>query len=196
MFVELILKKEKMKHLIIYSHLNSASFTKAVVDKVVEKSEAKGDETKIIDLYGESFQAILGMSDIESMFMGKETPIDVKKYQDMITWAEHITVVYPMWWGQMPAILKGFFDRVFANGFAYNYGVQGPEGLLGGRTAHLYILTGTPNEYYKENGMHDAQEHVISKGVFGFCNIDAKITFFGNIAMGDDALRKSYLERI
>jgi len=185
-----------MKHLIIYSHLNPASFTKAVVDRVVEKSKEKGDDIKIIDLHGENFQPILGMPDIEGMFMGKETPSDVKKYQDMLAWSEHITVVYPMWWGQMPAILKGFMDRVFANGFAYNYGEQGPEGLLGGRTAQIYVLTGTPNEYYKENGMHDAQERVISNGVFGFCDIDAAITFFGNIAMGSDELRKGYLDSI
>ena len=185
-----------MKHLIIYAHLNPASFTKAVVDKVIKKSEENNDTIKIIDLYGENFEPILKMPDIESMFMQKETPNDVKKYQEMITWADHITVVYPMWWGQMPAILKGFFDRVFANGFAFAYGEQGPEGLLGGRTAHLYILTGTPNEYYEANGMHVAQERIMNEGIFGFCNIKAEITFFGNIAMGSDELRKNYLKSI
>ena len=185
-----------MKHLIIYSHLNPESFTKAIVDKIANSSKAKGETIKIIDLYGENFQPILKMPDISSMFMGTETPNDVKKYQEMITWADHITIVYPMWWGQMPAILKGFFDRVFANGFAYEYGEEGPKGLLDGKTAHLYILTGTPNEYYKANGMHAAQERIFNEGIFGFCNIKAKITFFGNIAMGSNELRKKYLDSI
>ncbi|NOR86996.1 MAG: flavodoxin family protein, partial [Bacteroidales bacterium] len=67
-----------MNHLIIYSHLNPMSFTKAIVDQVEKVAKQNGDEVKIIDLYGEKFNPVLAFPDIESMFMGKETPIDVK----------------------------------------------------------------------------------------------------------------------
>ncbi len=185
-----------MKHLIIYSHLNPNSFTKAIVDQIEIKGKEKGDEVKIIDLYGEKFNPILEFPDIESMFMGKETPTDAKKYQEMITWADHLTFVYPLWWGQMPAMLKGFIDRIFASGFAFEYGETGPKGLLNGKTAKLYISTGTPNEYYEQSGMFDAQRRINNEGVFGFCGIKSSITFFGNVAMGTDELRKGYLDSI
>lgn len=186
-----------MKHLIIYSHLNPKSFTKAIVDEVERISTSRGDEFKIIDLYGDGFNPVLAFPDIEHMFMGKEAPDDVKSYQEMVSWADHLTIVYPLWWGQMPAMLKGFVDRVFANGYAFTYGEDGqPKGLLGNRTAQLFINTGSPEEYYESTGMYDAQRRVIDEGVFGFCGIEASMTFFGNVAMGSDELRKGYLASI
>lgn len=186
-----------MKHLIIYTHLNPASFTKSIVDQVEVKAKQKGDEIIIIDLYGDKFNPVLEFPDIEHMFMGKDAPDDVKKYQDLVSWADHFTFVYPLWWGQMPAMLKGFIDRVFSNGFAFVYNENGvPEGLLNGKTAQLYISTGTPNEIYEQTHMHKSQNRVISEGVFGFCGIDATMTFFGNVAMGSDELRKGYLQSI
>lgn len=185
-----------MKHLIIYSHLNPKSFTKAIVHEIEKKAIAKGDEVKIIDLYGDQFSPVLAMPDIEHQFMGKETPDDVKKYQDLITWAEHLSVVYPMWWGQMPAMLKGFIDRVFSHGYAYK--IDGPEvvQLLKGKTAQVYVNTGTPNFVYEETKMDKAQQRIIDEAVFKFCGIETEITFFGQVSSGTDKLRKGYLESI
>ncbi len=186
-----------MKHLIIYSHLNPVSFTKAIVDKVEKVAQEKGDEVKIIDLYSDKFNPVLEFPDIEHMFMGEDAPADVANYQEMVTWADHLTFVYPLWWAQMPAMLKGFLDRVFANGYAFAYGEDGmPKGLLEGRTAKLYINTGNSAEYYEESGMYDAQIRVNDIGIFEFCGIKADTTFFGNVAMGTDELRKGYLNSI
>lgn len=185
-----------MKHLIIYSHLNPASFTKAIVDEVEKKAKDKGEEVKIIDLYGEQFNPVLHMPDIEYMFMGKEMPVDIQKYQEMILWADHLTIVYPMWWAQMPAMLKGFIDRVFSHGFAFQLTENGPIGLLTGKSAHVYINTNTPTAIYEETLMNQAQIRVIEQGVFEFCGIKTATTFFGNVVSGTDALRKSYLESI
>ena len=185
-----------MKHLIIYSHLNPASFTRAIVDEVERKSKENGHEVKIIDLYNEQFNPILGMPDIEYMFMGKEMPNDIQQYQELITWADHLTIVYPMWWAQMPAILKGFIDRVFSHGFAFQLTENGPIGLLKGKTAHVFINTNTPTAIYEETLMNKAQIRVIEEGVFEFCGIKTQTTFFGNVVSGTDELRKSYLATI
>jgi len=182
-----------MKHLIIYSHFNSDSFTKAITDKLVDESSVKGHEIKIVDLYADKFDPVLNASD---MLPEVETPKDILAYQELIKWADHYSVVYPLWWGQMPAILKGFIDRVFANGVAFQYGAEGPKGLLEGRSARLIINTGTPDVYYAQSGMHDAQVRVNDAGVFGFCGIDTQIKFFGDVAMGSDDLRKGYLDQV
>ncbi len=184
-----------MKHLVVYSHLNPKSFTKAIVDEVEAAATERGDEIKIIDLYGENFNPVLAFPDIQHQFMGKEAPADVIKYQDMVTWADHMTIVYPLWWGHMPAMLKGFFDRVFSNGFAYAYGEDGvPKGLLGGKTAHLFVNTGNPSDYYEQSGMHKALNRVVDEGIFGFSAMESKTTFFGSVATGPDELRKGYLD--
>ncbi|WP_281638131.1 NAD(P)H-dependent oxidoreductase [Flavobacterium marginilacus] len=185
-----------MKHLIIFSHLNPASFTKAIVDEVATKATAKGDEVQIIDLYGEGFNPVLAMPDIEFMFMGKEMPTDIQKYQEAITWADHLTIVYPMWWSQMPAMLKGFIDRVFSHGFAFQITENGPVGLLKGKTAHVYINMNTPTAVYEETLMLTAQLRTIEVGIFEFCGIKTETTFFGNVISGTDELRKGYLETI
>jgi len=182
-----------MKHLIIYSHFNSDSFTKAIADKLVHEAEAKGHEIKIIDLYADKFDPVLKASDMSPEI---ETPKDILAYQELVKWADHYSVVYPLWWGQMPAILKGFIDRVFANGVAFEYGSQGPKGLLSGRTARVIINTGTPDAYYAQSGMHDAQVRVNDAGLFGFCGIETEITFLGDVATGSDDLRKGYLEQV
>jgi len=185
-----------MQHLIIYSHLNPTSFTKAIVDEVEKNAIASGDEVKIIDLYGDQFNPVLGMPDIAHQFMGQTMPDDVKKYQDMITWADHLTVVYPMWWGQMPAMLKGFIDRVFSYGFAFSISENGAQALLKGKTASVFVNTNTPTAVYEATQMNTAQRRIIDGGIFGFCGIDTEITFLGQVSSGSDELRKGYLEAI
>jgi len=185
-----------MKHLIIYSHFNEKSFTKAIVDRLEYLSKDKYEETKIIDLYGDSFSPVLNMYDIEYASTGKNIPADVKAYQDMITWANHITIVFPLWWGQMPAMMKGFIDRVFTNGFSFSFENDSYRPLLIGKTAQVYINTGSPSEIYQQIGMHKSISQIMNEGVFGFCGIDTKTVFFGNVNLSSPQVRHDYLNSI
>lgn len=71
--------------------------------------------------------------------------------QSDILWAEHLAWVFPVWWGGVPALMKGFIDRVFLPGFAFKYraGKAFPDKLLKGRTAHLLVTLDTPPWYYR-----------------------------------------------
>jgi len=185
-----------MKSLIIYTHLNPDSFTKAVVDEVEKVSNTKGHEIKTIDLYADGFKPVLEFPDIQYSFMGGKAPKDVEIYQRHITWADRIIFVYPLWWQQMPAMLKGFIDRVFTNGYAYVYEESGPKGLLAGKSVQLIINTGNPSELLESTGLHAAVKKVNEEGIFEFCGMTAKTTFFGNVAMGSDNERKEYLNNL
>jgi len=185
-----------MNHLIVYTHLNPQSFTHAVAEEVQSVSIKKGHDIKFIDLYADKFNPVLEFPDVEYGFMDGEAPADVKNYQDQVAWAEHITFVYPMWWGQMPAMLKGFIDRVFSNGFAYAYGENGPEGLLTGKSVQLIINTGNTTEVLSEIGITQAATVLNEAGIFGFCGMSANVQFFGNIVMSTDEERKQYLARV
>ena len=76
---------------------------------------------------------------------------DLLKAQEEIAWAEHLVFVYPTWWGAMPALLKGFIDRVFLPGFAFSYRKNSQlwDRLLAGRSAHLLVTMDTPPWYYR-----------------------------------------------
>ncbi len=185
-----------MKYLIIYTHLNPNSFTKAVVDEVEKIAINKAHETKVIDLYADEFNPVLKFPDIQYSFMDGEAPKDVEIYQQYITWADRIIFVYPLWWQQMPAMLKGFIDRVFTNGYAYMYEESGPKGLLAGKSVQLIINTGNPSELLERNGLHTAVKKVNEEGIFEFCGMTAETIFFGDVAMGTDNERKEYLKSI
>jgi putative NADPH-quinone reductase len=81
----------------------------------------------------------------------QELEPDLVAAQEAITWAQHIVFVYPTWWGGMPALLKGFIDRVFLPGFAFKYREDSRfwDRLLCGRSAHLLVTMDTPPWYYR-----------------------------------------------
>lgn len=76
---------------------------------------------------------------------------DLLEAQRQIHWAEHLVFVYPVWWGGIPALLKGFFDRVFLPGFAFKYRNRSQlwDKLLKGRTADLLVTLDTPPWYFR-----------------------------------------------
>ncbi len=110
----------------------------------------------------------------------QELESDLVRAQELITWSDHIVFVYPNWWGAMPALMKGFFDRAFLSGFAYKYRKDSKywDKLLAGRTAHLIVTMDTPSWYYRwiyRRPGHNQMKHTI----LGFCGIRVmKITEF------------------
>lgn len=121
-----------MRHLIIYAHPNENSLNHSVLKTVVENLEAQYHEIVIRDLYTNGFDPVLSLTDMQGQRMGKVSD-DVKLEQDYISWAEQITFIYPIWWTGLPAIMKGYIDRVFSYGFAYCYDQGIQKGLLKGK---------------------------------------------------------------
>ena len=133
--------------LVILGHPANKSFCAALADSYVKGAEAAGNEVRLISLGNLSFDPVLhnGYATIQ------ELEPDLVTAQAAITWAEHIVFVYPIWWGAMPALLKGFVDRVFLPGFAFKYreGSQFWDRLLSGRSAHLLVTMDTPPWYFR-----------------------------------------------
>ena len=118
--------------------------------------------------------------------------------QQAITWAEHLVFVFPMWWGGLPALLKGFFDRVFLPGFAFKYrpGKAFPEQLLRGRSADLLVTMDTPPWYYRwvyaMPGLHQMRRTTLA-----FCGIRPKKTLtFGPMLGSTAPQRDAWLGKV
>ena len=185
-----------MRHFVLYAHPDPRSFCHAILDTVVETLRGKGHEVRVSDLYAQGFDPILKGSDFEALQAGK-TPPDVKAEQDNVTWAEVITVVHPVWWTNMPAMLKGYIDRVLTLGFAYAFGPEGPKGLLGNRKVVIFSTQGALNEVYDASGVTDAMKKASDIGIYSFCGMEVlEHKFFGGVTMTDDATRKGYLSEV
>jgi NAD(P)H dehydrogenase (quinone) len=97
---------------------------------------------------------------------------DIKKIQKDITESNKLIFIYPIWWGTMPAVLKGFCDRVFTPGFAYKYINSIPRGLLKNKKALVLTTTGAPKIYNIITGNKTSKG--LTKNILKFCAIPAK----------------------
>ena len=130
-------------------------------------------------------------------FQSGKVPEDIAVEQEHIKWADVITFVYPVWWASFPAILKGYVDKVFSYGFAYEYVDGSPNGLLKGKKSLLFSTSGTPNEIYSAIGMHNSMKQTVDQGIFNFSGLEeVNHTFFGAVPHVTDEIREGYLKEV
>jgi len=185
-----------MKNLIIYCHPNPKSFNHAILETYQEKLSSKDEEIVVRDLYALRFEPILGSEDFSKFFSG-EISEDIKEEQKHIAWSEIITFIYPIWWFQMPAVLKGYIDRVFSKGFAYDFIEGGVEGLLKGKRVIIFNTTGGSLENYEKFGFKNALSITHDIGIFGFCGMEViRKEIFHEVPFITDEERKKMLEKI
>jgi len=185
-----------MNHLILFAHPNPESFGGTLCEKLRAFSESKGNKVVVRNLYAISFDPVLSAKDLSSLAQAK-VPADIAQEHAYIKEADHITLLYPVWWGGMPAILKGYIDRVFSNGFAYEAKGEEVIALLTGKKSSVICTTGATDEEYEQSGIHAAMQLISSEVVFRFCGItQVKQIFFGNITGEIEEKRKSWLAGI
>lgn len=186
---------DAMNHLVIFCHPSPASFNRAIADSVEAVSGALGHDTRCRDLYGIAFNPILSRADMDSAV--EAVPQDVRQEQEFISWADMLTFVYPVWWAGMPALLKGYIDRVFCQGFAYRLQADSAQGLLEGKKVLIFNTTGLPSSVYTSQGMHQAMAMTTDTGIFELCGMEVlHHAFFGSMDMVPEEVRKSYLGEV
>ena len=181
------------KTLLVLGHPDTASFCGALADAYQQGAQNEGVEIKRIDVADLSFDPILkrGYKEIQTL------EPDLEKAQEDILWAEHLVFVYPIWWAMMPALLKGFLDRVFLPGFAFKYKEDSPwwDRLLNGRTGHMITTMDAPLLYFwvvNWNSGHRAMK----KATLEFCGVKpVKITSFGQVKSSSLEKRKRWLKK-
>ena len=118
--------------------------------------------------------------------------------QELIQWANHLVFVYPTWWGTMPALLKGFIDKVFQPGFGFQYrnGSVWWDKLLKGRSARLIVTMDTPPWYFR--WIYGRPGHnAMKKTILGFCGIKpVRISSIGPVKHSKDSKRETWLNNV
>jgi NAD(P)H dehydrogenase (quinone) len=184
-----------MNTLLVYAHPNLLSFNAALAQAIQEEIEKKGGSIKVKDLYAMNFNPVLGEQDFQGYQTG-QLPADIKQEQADVSWADLIILQGPVWWQSIPAILKGYIDRVFSTGFAYRYTPQGPEGLLKGKKGLLITTSGSDQKTAETTGLLTTLNNTVTEAVFEFTGFKEfkQHNFFAVPTVSDEARKQMLTE--
>ncbi len=202
-----------MQVLILYAHPEPSSFCGALKDAALEVICAGGHGAVVSDLYAEGFDPVAGRRDFSTVadperFHYQTEQLhasaaggfsaELRREQERFGAADVVIVIFPLWWGGMPAILKGWFDRAMAAGFAYVDGARFDTGLFAEKRGLIAVTTGgTPQRFsagdaYGPIGPILAPLRRLSLEYMGMKTLEPFVAYAAPRV--DDAARKAYLD--
>ena len=180
-----------MNILVVYAHHEPASLTGSLKNVALSTLTSQGHEVVESDLYGTGFHPVANKYDFTTLSGGHFNYMLEQKNSAERDWAYAPDIVAelqklkaadlvlfytPIWWFSVPAVLKGWFDRVLTMGVAWDGGRIYEEGLLRGKRAMITAVAGGPEEYYQPLGKHHATLkqilHPVHHGTLAFCGLD------------------------
>jgi NAD(P)H dehydrogenase (quinone) len=192
--------------LVVYAHHEPSSFTSAMKNLAIQTLEAQGHSVVLSDLYAQGFSAIAQKWDFVtssghhfnymleqkhaanlSMSFSPDILAEIQKVQA----ADLVLFVTPLWWLSVPAVLKGWFDRVLAMGVAWDTGKIFENGMMRGKQAMVVAAAGGPAEYFRENGRYRATPdqilYPINYGTLAACGFNVHEAYMALNVLGTDA---------
>lgn len=160
------------------AHPDPDSLSMRVAARIATEAGRAGGTAEVADLVAEGFDPRFTEQDRAAYLAAAGYPDDVLAEQARIERARHLVLVFPVWWWSMPALLKGWIDRVFANGWAFGYdptaddAVSAGTGRLGRLTVHLVPIASGSEGSYDRHGYGAALRTQISHGVIDYCGAE------------------------
>lgn len=186
-----------MKTTLIFAHPYHESFSKAILDRISKTLNESDKEFHIIDLYKDKFNPVLSEQELSNYSKGISTDPLVKKYQNMLLESNELIFIFPIWWYNVPAILKGFLDKVLLKNFSWDEGKFGIVGKLTHiKQAAIISTMDTPNWYYKLL-LHSPLKHSFQKGTLKGIGIKKTKWFsHGMISSSSTKSRETFINKI
>ncbi|MNG57804.1 Glutathione-regulated potassium-efflux system ancillary protein KefF [compost metagenome] len=173
-----------MNVLLVYAHPEPQSLNGSLKDLSVQRLKAAGHQVQVSDLYAMQWKATLDANDSRVPPLGSRfdpsldsqhafanglQSQDIELEQEKLRWADTVILQFPLWWFSMPAILKGWVERVYAYGFAYGVGEHSDsrwgdrygEGTLAGKRAMLIVTTGGWESHYAARGINGPIDDIL-----------------------------------
>lgn len=184
-----------MKNIVIINgHPHKDSFNFSIADAYRSGAEKSDAEVKQIVIRDLQFNPNLQFGYHKRV----DLEADLLKAWEIIQWADHLVWVHPVWWGGLPALTKGFIDRLFLPGMAFRYRENSVwwDKLLKGKTAHIITTLDQPGWYYHLfYGRPSINQ--LKKSVLEFCGVQpVQVTYVGIIKTSDEKQRQRWLEKI
>ncbi|WP_242314552.1 NAD(P)H-dependent oxidoreductase [Bacillus cereus group sp. BfR-BA-01355] len=184
-----------MNVLIVYAHPNPSSFNATILNHVQKGLQETNHSVTVLDLYKEQFDPVLVFHE-EKKRRDLVNEEETARYRTLVEEADTLLFIYPIWWWGMPAILKGFIDRIFVAGFAYKYEGVLPKGLLQGKKAWVINTLDSPL-WYVALLYRSADWIMMKRGVLRFCGIrDIKRSVFQSVKTSKVSKREKWLLQI
>jgi len=160
-----------MHALVVVAHPDPSSLTQGLAAALGEAVARSGHTFEIADLASEGFDPRFTLADRAVHHRTGPAPADVAAEQARIERADALVLIYPVFWWSMPALLKGWIDRVFSNGWAFEDGPGGVGLIKKFRhlQVHLVAVAGADQPVYRRHGYQDAMRTQIDHGVFDYC---------------------------
>ncbi|HSQ88851.1 NAD(P)H-dependent oxidoreductase [Romboutsia sp.] len=185
-----------MKTTIIVSNPNENSFSKSIMDKAVEGLNKKQKSYEVIDLYKDKFNPVMNDKEVKLYAQGKSDDDLVIKYQDILKQSDELILIFPIWWNNVPAILKGFFDKVFIKEFAFTDENNRPKGLLNNIKSGLCITTSESDTDYIKNELGNPIEETIIKATLNVAGMSNFKWINNNLANDNEKDKDEFLKNI
>jgi NAD(P)H dehydrogenase (quinone) len=183
-----------MHVLAIFAHPRRESFSGALLDATLAGLADAGHTSGIADLYREDFEARYQVAD-GAQFTGGPSPDDVLREQARVDRADALIFAFPVWWWSFPAILKGWIDRVFTEGWAYSFEPGQSRGLLRDRPTLLLGSCGSRESTFRKYGYAEAMRVQLDVGILGYCGLrDVHTQLFYDVEQGAET-RTAHLEQ-
>ncbi len=183
-----------MHVLTILDHPNPKSFSAAIAQQFMQGAKAAGHTVELADLHTEGFNPLWSMADIERK-NGTGAPTDVVKEQERIARADAICLVFPLFWWGMPSMTKGWVDRVWSWGWAYDQLDDPEKSLQRSRSGVLLIPAGAQSDEMENEGYLAALETAWIKGTFGYFGFSPRKLELLYGSTGSLKRRQSLLEK-
>jgi len=180
-----------MNVLVVLGHPRTSSLGADLAGAYRKGASEAGTQVRLLSLAELEFEPDVLQADP----LDQPLEPDLAEAQALLAWANHLVLVYPTWWGTVPARMKGFLDRILLPGFAFTERDGGGFApLLGGRTAELLTTMDTPGWVYR--WIYGAPGHrALTRATLGFCGIDTvRVSAFGPVNTSSPSQRSEWLE--
>lgn len=186
--------------LVVFCHPMRASFVGAILDRCVESLHGSGVEVRVLDLYADDFQPVLPRAEWQAYHSDAAiVTSQVQAHIDLLRWADALVLVYPTWFGSQPAMLKGWFDRVWLPGVAFSLPRRwGPLRPRLGNITSFSVVTTHGSSKLLNSVQGEPGKRVALRGLRTLCHWRCRtdwIAFYGN-DQATTALREGFLNRV
>lgn len=182
------------KVLLILGHPNNDSLCAGLLEAYQKGALQSGAEVRTVRISDIDFDPTL-----RGGFKGNQLmEPDLAKFQGDLSWANHVVLAFPLWWGGMPGLLKGLIDRAFLPGFAFKYKENSPfqNKLLAGRSIRILLTADSPNFWYNL-WLGKPLTKAMKRQIFGYCGFKpVHVSVFGNVRGSKPEGRGKWLKKV
>lgn len=170
----------------------AARFCRALQSAYMRGAKEGGHVCKVVDVAQLDFTWLRSKTEHED----GTPPADIRAAQETLRWAEHVVVIFPLWLGDLPGLLKAFLEQTLRPGFAYAQAAGLPKKLLTGKSARVIVTMGMPAFFYRFYfGAHGVKN--LRRNILGFCGVaPIRDTLIGGIEGKNPAVREKWLARM